>query len=340
MPVETKTPDATCIVIDGAAIIQMMKPAVAKTFYEFTQQEVLCVNSVFETKLDAVYKAKLLNEVLKETFLVPLSTISRNLDEDLNQNSIDHDQNDKDRIVPSQDTYDIPGGKGTIDKDVEKGKKTYTENTPVKNNLAYFRKGRYQEKIIFTISVTTLISLALSLMNIHWFLTYYYAISTPVLLVIRVVMYWKSKWQYFLFDFCYFTNVFCFVYIWVVPASSETSVVLFALANGPLAWASVLFRNALALHDMDRMTSCYIHMLPMLMSFGLRWYPDEMSVHWYRRFYSLYPEDVDYMFIWALYLLIVFAICKPDESYLNSLRYLASRRNSCPSRTLYAFGEK
>jgi len=38
MPVETKTPDATCIVIDGAAIIQMMKPAVAKTFYEFTQQ--------------------------------------------------------------------------------------------------------------------------------------------------------------------------------------------------------------------------------------------------------------------------------------------------------------
>ena len=68
--------------------------------------------------------------------MVPLSTISRNLDEDLNQNSIDHDQNDKDRIVPSQDTYDIPGGKGTIDKDVEKGKKTYTENTPVKNNLA------------------------------------------------------------------------------------------------------------------------------------------------------------------------------------------------------------
>ena len=38
MPVETKTPDATCIVIDGAAIILMMKPAAAKTFDEYAQQ--------------------------------------------------------------------------------------------------------------------------------------------------------------------------------------------------------------------------------------------------------------------------------------------------------------
>ena len=34
-PSQTKTPDATCIVLDGAAIIHMMKPAAAKTFDEF-----------------------------------------------------------------------------------------------------------------------------------------------------------------------------------------------------------------------------------------------------------------------------------------------------------------
>ena len=37
-PSQTKTPDATCNVLDGAAIILMMKPAAAKTFDEYAQQ--------------------------------------------------------------------------------------------------------------------------------------------------------------------------------------------------------------------------------------------------------------------------------------------------------------
>ena len=37
-PSQTKTHDATCIVLDGAAIKQMMKPAAAKTFDEYSQQ--------------------------------------------------------------------------------------------------------------------------------------------------------------------------------------------------------------------------------------------------------------------------------------------------------------
>ena len=37
-PYQTKTSDATCIVLDGAAIIQMMKPSAAKTSDEYAQQ--------------------------------------------------------------------------------------------------------------------------------------------------------------------------------------------------------------------------------------------------------------------------------------------------------------
>ena len=37
-PSQNKTHDATCIVLDGAAIKQMMKPAAAKTFDEYAQQ--------------------------------------------------------------------------------------------------------------------------------------------------------------------------------------------------------------------------------------------------------------------------------------------------------------
>ena len=37
-PSQTKTPDATCIVLDGAAIILMMKPAATNTFDVYAQQ--------------------------------------------------------------------------------------------------------------------------------------------------------------------------------------------------------------------------------------------------------------------------------------------------------------
>ena len=37
-PAQTKAPDAAFVVLDGAAIIQMMKPAGAKTFDEYAQQ--------------------------------------------------------------------------------------------------------------------------------------------------------------------------------------------------------------------------------------------------------------------------------------------------------------
>ena len=62
-PSQTKTPDATCIVFDGAAIIQMMKPAAANTFDEYAQQvfnpyissqlrNVSCVDLVWDTYKD------------------------------------------------------------------------------------------------------------------------------------------------------------------------------------------------------------------------------------------------------------------------------------------------
>ena len=45
--ISAKTADATCIVLDGAAIIQMMKAASAKTFDEYIQH--LFIPYVFST---------------------------------------------------------------------------------------------------------------------------------------------------------------------------------------------------------------------------------------------------------------------------------------------------
>jgi len=46
-------------------------------------------------------------------------------------------------------------------------------------------------------------------------------------------------------------------------------MVMFGIANGPLAWAAYIFRNSLVFHDVDKMTSVYIHTLPMFLTYGL-----------------------------------------------------------------------
>jgi len=45
-------------------------------------------------------------------------------------------------------------------------------------------------------------------------------------------------------------------------------MVMFGIANGPLAWATYIFRNSLVFHDVDKMTSVYIHVLPLFLTYG------------------------------------------------------------------------
>ena len=46
-------------------------------------------------------------------------------------------------------------------------------------------------------------------------------------------------------------------------------MVMFGIANGPLALATYIFRNSLVFHDVDKMTSVYIHVLPLFLTYGL-----------------------------------------------------------------------
>lgn len=180
--------------------------------------------------------------------------------------------------------------------------------------------------------------MAYALVVLQWLLPYYYAVSAPLLIGLRIGLYIKYKWQYFLIDFCYFGNTLLCIFLWATPWLPEFFLVLFGLAHGPLAWATVLFRNSLVFHNTDKMTSVYIHVLPLFVTYGIRWYPDRLSQHWYTAFVSTFSEDVTYMFIWLvavsfasfmfhmlLYLVVVYAVCRPDKSYLNSYRYLSSR---------------
>ncbi|KAK2173068.1 hypothetical protein NP493_905g00056 [Ridgeia piscesae] len=189
--------------------------------------------------------------------------------------------------------------------------------------------------------------------QLHWLLPYHYSIAMPILITVRVVMYWKSKQQYFMLDFCYFGNALCFFYIWAFPMNTIMSCIIFAVSTGPMAWATCLFRNSLVFHSVDKMTSIYIHVLPAYLMYSIRWYPESTSLHWYTSFVSDFDLSLWEMFVWlfglgflcfvlhsVIYTVVVYVLLRPSPDYLNSYRYLSAREDSCVGKLINIFGPK
>ena len=91
------------------------------------------------------------------------------------------------------------------------------------------------------------------------------------LLTFRFFDYRKKKWHYFMFDFCYFSNFLMLIFLICFPKSKTLFYVTLACCNGPLPWSIPMFRNSLVVHDIDKMTSLFIHAFPPKAMFILTW---------------------------------------------------------------------
>jgi len=93
------------------------------------------------------------------------------------------------------------------------------------------------------------------------------------LYVLRLYIYGSLSWHWFLVDFCYFSNFACVWGIVGAPASTTLLIMNFAHTSGPLALAIPIWRNSLVFHSLDKVTSVFVHALPGLLTFMLRWVP-------------------------------------------------------------------
>ena len=100
----------------------------------------------------------------------------------------------------------------------------------------------------------------------------YASLALP-LLAARLHIYVGLGWHYFLLDFCYFVNLLCLLQYWLHPTSHELLVANFMIANGPLAMAIPAWRNSLVFHSLDKVTSVFVHALPPLFVYCMRWHP-------------------------------------------------------------------
>ncbi|VDN13272.1 unnamed protein product [Dibothriocephalus latus] len=128
------------------------------------------------------------------------------------------------------------------------------------------------------------------------------------------------------------------------PGVPHLLEVQFALANGPVFMGCFIYRNSFAFHNLDKMTTCLIHILPPLISYCIRWFPEASSVWWWHKFEdtSAAPQVENWyhvnnwIYLYAIpnavfivhciiYHVVVHVIFKPSEKYNDSYRYLCTK---------------
>ncbi|KAJ6372921.1 hypothetical protein OIU76_027290 [Salix suchowensis] len=88
---------------------------------------------------------------------------------------------------------------------------------------------------------------------------------------LRWIYYRFKKWHYYLLDFCYYANTIFLVDLLLYPKNEKLFMVCFSFAEGPLAWALIVWRCSLVFSSADKLVSVLIHLLPgeMVLLYGL-----------------------------------------------------------------------
>ncbi|XP_041477684.1 glycerophosphocholine acyltransferase 1-like [Lytechinus variegatus] len=216
----------------------------------------------------------------------------------------------------------------------------------------------FGEKLVYVLSVTSVLVLTCSLTAFQWNIPYIYLILLTVTMPMRVYRYWQMKQQFFLLDWCYVSNFLLLIYIIGFPENGTFFTVVFGLSNGPVAWAILTFRNCLVLHSVERMTNLIIHILPMLVTYSIKWYPVQTGSLWVRSFSQtpmiLTTEELrsEESLVWLmvlplgvymthsiLYVVLITGVVKPAEEYSNIYRYMSEPPGSLAKVTSCA-GER
>ncbi|KAF7248403.1 hypothetical protein EG68_09977, partial [Paragonimus skrjabini miyazakii] len=201
------------------------------------------------------------------------------------------------------------------------------------------------EKICFVCSITCIVASVYSFSVRPAVILYLFSALFVLCMILRVISYWRSNYLLFMLDMCYLINALSLILVWGLPTSHRLQSVQFGLANSHAYCGAFLYRNAVVFHDFQKLVSSFIHILPVLFSFLLRWFPKETSVWWYTNlvdtnakadplvwmndrdwFYLMLVPLLVFCFREILYYLIVYGCVKPDEKHLDSYRYMHKKK--------------
>ena len=90
----------------------------------------------------------------------------------------------------------------------------------------------------------------------------WYTAQLVYFMPIRIFLYHRRGYHYFLVDLCYFVNLLLSMSLWAFPNSKRLFMAAYCLAYGNNAVAIVMWRNSLVFHSFDKVTTLFIHIMP------------------------------------------------------------------------------
>lgn len=140
--------------------------------------------------------------------------------------------------------------------------------------LATPRALRLKDKIAFVVGVTNMCAISLTIGLAPHLLPSAYIIKLVALLAVRLLLYRRKRWHYYMFEMCYLVNAL-FALVLLIPFRTPTVFyAVWGLANGPMIMAVATMNNSLVFHSLDKITSLMIHVDAPVTMFALRWMVD------------------------------------------------------------------
>ncbi|KAF3785146.1 putative membrane protein [Nymphaea thermarum] len=137
---------------------------------------------------------------------------------------------------------------------------------------------------------------------------YVYCLFYVTFVPLRWIYYRFKKWHYYLLDFCYYANTIFLVMLLMYPRSEKFFMVCFSFAEGPLAWALIVWRCSLVFSSPDKLVSVLIHLLPGLVFFTMRWWDPNMiaGIHHDQQagYRTVWPHVEDKKTLWTWLFLV------------------------------------
>ncbi|AET37651.1 glycerophosphocholine acyltransferase Ecym_1423 [Eremothecium cymbalariae DBVPG len=133
----------------------------------------------------------------------------------------------------------------------------------------FFHNSSVLDKSFYTFTLFNIFAVGLILGRFPEWFHVYYTVMLLVLMPVRFYTYYKTNNHYFLADLCYFVNGMCLIYIWVLPHSVHLYQTCFAFTFGTLSFAVITWRNSIVVHSLDRITSCFIHIMPPVTMYAI-----------------------------------------------------------------------
>ena len=167
----------------------------------------------------------------------------------------------------------------------------------VMDNVSTVASRVFQERELprfaFEVGLLNTLAKAMVFAGAPQYLWLYALLEYPVLLVLIVRDWVRTKQVLYFAEFCWIANTLGFLYLsfeavhvlggtgldgspdtvlWMGPELRLSAAhAFFAIANGPLAMTIFVNRNALVFHDIEKTAGVFIHFTPALVSWTMRW---------------------------------------------------------------------